>query len=250
VPQDRIAYPFAFEVLADAAAAGRRAAGEVARAVVDKPDLVLAVPTGSTPLPMFDELADRVASGELDLSGVRLFGLDEYVGVSPDDPNSLTGWLRHAFVERVGLPWENVRAVDATATDLTAACQRYEADLAAVGGLDLAILGLGPNGHIAYNEPGSAATSRTRMLDLTPESVAQAKSYWKPGVSTPSRGVTMGVGTLLEADRIVLLVTGAAKADMLRRTLEEPMTADVPASWLRLAPEKLLVIADDAAAAA
>jgi glucosamine-6-phosphate deaminase len=249
VPKEHSAFPFAFEVLPDPAAVGRRAAEAVAEAVTADPDLVLAVPTGSTPLPMFDDLIGRVRSGQLDLSRVRLFCLDEYVGVTPDDPNSLTGWLRRVFIEPAGIPWGNVRAVDAAAADPAAACERYEAELAAAGGLDLVVLGLGPNGHVAYNEPGSAADSRTRVLDLTPESVAQASAYWTPGVSTPHRGMTMGVGTLLEAGRIVLIVTGAGKAGMLRQALEEPMSAEVPASWLRLAPDKLLVVADDAAAA-
>lgn len=240
---------FDVEVLADAAAVGRRAADIVAAAVADKPDLVLALPTGSTPLPMFEALIARVERGELDLSRVRLFCLDDYVGVTPDDPNSLTGWLRRVFIEPAGIPWERVRATPADAADPDGACLAYEADLAAAGGLDLAVLGLGPNGHIAYNEPGSAADSRTRTLDLTPESIAQATAYWQPGVSTPDRGMTMGVGTLLEAKRIVLIVTGAAKSDILRRSLEGPMTAETPGSWLQLAAGKTTVVADEGAAA-
>ncbi len=240
---------FDVEVLPDAAAVGRRAADIVAAAVAEKPDLVLAMPTGSTPLPMFEEIIARVERGELDLSRVRLFCLDDYVGVTPDDPNSLTGWLRRVFIEPAGIPWANVRAAPADAPDPDAACIAYEADLAAAGGLDLAVLGLGPNGHIAYNEPGSAAETRTRTLDLTPESIAQATAYWQPGVSTPERGLTMGVGTLLESKRIVLIVTGGAKADILRRSLEGPMTADVPGSWLQLAAGKTTVVVDQGAAA-
>lgn len=239
---------FDVEVLPDAAAVGRRAADIVAGAVAAKPDLVLALPTGSTPLPMFEELIARVERGDLDLSRVRLFCLDDYVGVTPDDPNSLTGWLRRVFIEPAGIPWDHVRAVPADAPDPEAACADYEADLAAAGGLDLAVLGLGPNGHIAYNEPGSAADSRTRTLDLTPESIAQAEAYWQPGVSTPDRGMTMGVGTLLEAKRIVLIVTGGSKDEVLRRSLEGPTTAEVPGSWLQLAAGKTTVVADEAAA--
>lgn len=240
---------FDVEVLPDAATVGRRAADIVAEAVAAKPDLVLAMPTGSTPLPLFEELISRVERGELDLSRVRLFCLDDYVGVTPDDPNSLTGWLRRAFIEPAGIPWAHVRPVPADASDPDRACGEYEADLAAAGGLDLAVLGLGPNGHIAYNEPGSAADSRTRTLDLTPESIAQATAYWQPGVSTPDRGMTMGVGTLLEAKRIVLIVTGGSKAEILRRSLKGPMTADVPGSWLQLAAGKTSVIVDEAAGA-
>lgn len=234
-------------IVPDAAAMGERAADVVAAAVA-KPDLVLAVPTGGTPLPMFADLAARVERGELDLSRVRLFCLDEYVGVAPEDPNSLTGWLRRAFVEPARIPWANVHAVAATAADPDAAAAAYDDEIAAAGGLDLAVLGLGPNGHVAYNEPGSPADSRTRVLTLTPESIAQAGAYWTPGVATPSRAITVGIATLLEARCLVLIVTGENKAEMLRRALEEPMTPEVPASWLRLAGDRLHVIADGAAA--
>ena len=235
-------------VVPDAAAMSVAGADAIARTIQDKPDAVLSVPTGSTPLPMFDVLAARVARGEIDFSQVELFCLDEYVGVSADDPNSLTGWLWRAFLDRVGAASHRVHALPSTASDPVAAAAAFERTLAAKGGLDLAVLGLGPNGHIAYNEPGSEANSRTRTLTLTPESVAQASAYWQGTVPIPERAMTMGVGTLLEARRIVLLVSGVAKADILRRTLEEPMSNDVPASWLRLAGSRLEVIADEAAA--
>ncbi len=241
---------YTLTVVADAAAMGGMAAEIVAAAVAAKPGLVLAVPTGSTPLGMFEHLVAMVRAGDLDLSGVRLFCLDEYVGVEPDDPNSLTGWLRRSFVAPAGIPWDRVHAVASSAADPDDAAAAYDAEIAAAGGLDLAVLGLGPNGHIAYNEPGSTADSRTRVLALTPESIAQAAAYWTAGVETPSRAITVGVGTLLESEQLVLIVSGAAKTEMLRRALEEPMDPAVPASWLRLAGNRLHVVADAAAAGA
>lgn len=235
-------------VLADPAAVASATADVVAAIVSARPDAVIALPTGSTPLPLFRELHARVSRGVLDLSRVRLFCLDEYVGATPDDPNSLIGWLQGAFIDGSGVRPENIVRVPAAAPDPDAAAIEYEQTLSAMGGLDLVVLGLGPNGHIAYNEPGSAADSRTRTLDLTPQSIAQAEAYWKPGIATPHRAITMGVATLLEAKRILLIVTGSAKSDMLRRALEEPMTADVPASWLRLAGDRAEVIADAPAA--
>lgn len=235
-------------VVPDARAMSEAAADIVAETVAAKPDAVISVPTGSTPLGMFDVLAQRVSRGAVDLSRIQLFCLDEYVGVSSDDPNSLTRWLQSALIDRVGIPAGHVHALPATADDLSAATEAYEHALAALGGLDLAVLGLGPNGHIAYNEPGSTADSRTRVVNLTPESIAQAAAYWEGEVSIPSSAVTIGVGTLLAARRILLIVSGDAKAEMLRRALEEPMSADLPASWLRKAGARLHVIADQNAA--
>jgi glucosamine-6-phosphate deaminase len=235
-------------VVPDARTMSGIAADIVAVAVAAKPDAVVSFPTGSTPLGMFELLAERAARGDIDLSHIELFCLDEYVGVTAADPNSLTGWLQRALIERVGVPEVHLHTLPATASDIAAAVERFERDLADCGGLDLAVLGLGPNGHIGYNEPGSLAESRTRIVALTPGSVAQAAAYWQGAVDIPDTALTIGVGTLLEAKRIVLLVSGESKADMLRRTLEEPMCADVPASWLRKAGSRLHVIADEAAA--
>jgi glucosamine-6-phosphate deaminase len=234
-------------VVPDARAMSEIAADIVADTVAAKPDAVVSFPTGSTPLGMFELLAERAARGDIDLSHIELFCLDEYVAVTVADPNSLTGWLKRALIDRVGVPPAHVHALPATTSDIAAA-ERFERELADLGGLDLAVLGLGPNGHIGYNEPGSQADSRTRMVTLTPGSVAQAAAYWQGAVDIPDTAVTIGVGTLLEARQIVLLVTGEAKADMLHRTLEEPMSAEVPASWLRKAGSRLHVVADEAAA--
>lgn len=234
-------------VLSDADAVGSAAADIVAATVRANPRAVIAVPTGTTPLPMFAALIDRVTRGELDLSHIDLFCLDEYVGVARSDPNSLTGWLTRVFIEPAGIPFAHVHVLPSTDDDLAGAPGRYEAALAAHGGLDLAILGLGGNGHIAYNEPGSAANSRTRIITLTPESQTQAAGYFE-GRSVPTQAMTIGVETLLEARQIVLLVTGAAKTDILAKTLHAPMSDDIPASWLRLAGDRVTVLADEAAA--
>jgi glucosamine-6-phosphate deaminase len=227
-------------------AMSRRAAELVAETVNQTPGAAIAVPTGSTPLGMFDELIGMIKNKEVDLSETQIFCLDEYLGVTREDPNSLTGWLWKAFLGPACIPSRHVHAIDTTDPDPAAASARYEQALIALGGLELAVLGLGPNGHIAYNEPGSAADTRTRAVDLTPQSIAQASAYWENTVPIPSRAMTIGVGTLLDARRIALIVSGADKADMLRRALDEPMSADVPASWLRLAGDRYEVIADEA----
>lgn len=236
-------------IVPDAATMSRRAAGIVAATIALTPEAAIAVPTGSTPLGMYEDLLARVRSGTLDVSRTHVYCLDEYLGVAPTDPNSLTGWLAGVFLTPAKVPPAHVHPVPATDPDPASAAARFEAELAARGGLKLAVLGLGANGHIAYNEPPSAADSRTRVLPLTPESIAQAATYWQGTLPIPDVAMTVGIGTLLEAHRIVLIVAGAAKAAVLRRTLREPMTDAVPASWLRLAGSRLEVIADQFAAA-
>jgi glucosamine-6-phosphate deaminase len=232
----------------DAPAASVTAADVVSAVIRSKPQAAISFPTGSTPLGMFDILAGRAARGEIDFSSATVFCLDEYVGVTGEDPNSLTRWLREGFLNRIGIKPNQLYTLPVTAEDLVDAAARFEEAIAVRGGLDLAILGLGPNGHIGYNEPGSSAESRTRVVALTRESRSQASAYWEGAVPIPDQAMTMGVGTLLEAKQIVLVVIGEAKAGILRRTLNEPMSADVPASWLRLAGPRLTVIADEAAA--
>lgn len=236
------------EILNSSDAAAKRVAEIVVQTVAAKPDAVLAVPTGSTPLPMFAHLIAMVNAGELDLSRVELFTLDEYAGMAPDRPNSLTGWLIEEFLDPARIQESRRHLIPATAADLEQAATAYEAELHALGGLDLAVLGLGPNGHIAYNEPGAAAHSRTRVVPLTPGSIEQAAGYWPEEDPVPPLAITMGIGTLLEARQLVLLVTGDAKAEMLQQALQGPLTSDVPASWLQRAGEKLTVIADREAA--
>ena len=236
-------------IVPDPVEMGRLAADLLTETIARHPAAAIALPTGNTPLPLFAEIVARVERGTLDLSRAHVFCLDEYIGVAPDDPISLTGWLRRELLDRAGVPLARIHALPSLADDLNRACQEYEADLARLGGLEIAILGIGGNGHVAYNEPGTPADSRTREVALTPASVAGAAAYF-PGRQVPTRALTVGIGTLLEARRLLLIATGEAKADILRHALVEPMSANVPASWLRLAGDRLTVVADEAAASA
>lgn len=234
-------------VLPSADDVAREAAGVVAGVVAAKPNAVLALPTGTTPLGMFKDLVRRIRSGEADFSRATFFCLDEYLGVSREDPNSLTGWLFREFFDPAGIEPGQVETVPSEPADPIAAAAAYEARLAAAGGLDLVVLGIGENGHIAFNEPGSTRDSRTRLLDLTPESQAQAAAYWAGSFPAPTQAMTIGVATILDARQILLIATGAAKSPVLERALRGPITDDVPASHLRSAPEKVTVLIDKAA---
>lgn len=235
-------------IVADYAEMSKAAARIVADTINRDPEIAISVPTGGTPVGMFDQLVNMVDAGELSFCDTDIFCLDEYVGAKPSDANSLTGWLKKAFLDRIDAPADKIHLLPSTAENLDAAAAQYETEIAAKGGLELAVIGLGPNGHIAYNEPGSTRDSRTRVLTLTPGSIAQATGYFE-GRKVRNEAMTVGVATILEARQIVLIVSGASKADMLYRALRETPTPDVPASFLQTSLNPVLVIADRAAAA-
>lgn len=226
------------------------AADMVQTVVSHHPRGAITVPTGQTPVGMYAELVRRVRAGAIDMSHTQIFCLDDYLGKSRDDAASLTRWLWDEFLEPAGIPGSNVHMIPATAVDPAVAAVRYETEIAQAGGLDLAVVGLGPNGHVAFNEPGSAPDSRTRVVDLTEESMEQSADYWEGDELIPSQAITMGLGTILEARKIVLIVSGASKADIVRRSLNDEPSLDVPGSWLRNAGNRLHVILDRDAAAA
>ena len=234
-------------IVADYDAMSLRAADIVTETLTRKPECALCLPTGNTPLGMFKILIERIKSGDLDVSKAQFFLLDEYVGIDDDDPESLTRWLKSEFLTPAGVPEEHIHELPTMANDLAEAARQYEAHLASHGGFELAVLGLGGNGHIAYNEPGSPGDSRTRVLTLTEESIEQARGYFE-GRTVPTQAISAGVATLLEARKIVLLVSGDSKAEIVRDALHGPQTSDVPASFLQLAGDRVEAVVDQAAA--
>ncbi len=234
-------------VLPSAEAASLRAARILARLVRTRPDAVLALPTGRTPAGIYAELVRQHRAEGLSFARVTAFNLDEYAGLSADRPGSFRRALEEAFYRHVDLPAGQAHAPDATAPDLAEACRRYEERIAAAGGLDLALLGVGHDGHIAFNEPTSSLGSRTRVKTLADETRAANQASFGPD-PVPRHALTMGIATILSARRCVLVALGSAKADAVARLVEGPLTAMVPASALQLHPHAT-VIADEAAAA-
>lgn len=227
-------------------ALSRSAADELATVVAGNPTAAVLVATGNTPMGMYAELAERRRRGQFDASRLRAVQLDEYLGLAPDDRRSLYGWMRRSFVEPLGIPGGNVLRLPGDADDPDAACVAFEAAIGALGGIDVAILGLGPNGHLGFNEPPAAADSPTRVIDLTPESVASNGPYWGGTDQVPRRALTVGMRVLLAARLTLLVVSGAHKRDILTQTITGPVTPDVPASLLQAAPN-VVVVADRAA---
>ena len=236
------------QIVPDYAAVSLAAATTIAETVRDKPGAAVCVPTGSTPVGMFKLLAAWVQAGELSFEQTPFFCLDEYVGIRNDDPASLTAWLTEHFFSPARVPMKNIHTLATAPDEVEAGAAQYERDITAAGGLELAVLGLGSNGHIAYNEPGTPGDSRTGLVTLTAESKHGARMFFKER-PVPDQAVSVGVATLLEARQIVLMVSGAAKADILHRALRGPQTAEAPASFLQRAGERLTVIVDEAAAA-
>src|SRR5438874_7099029 len=189
------------------------AAALVARAVRAKPDVTLGLPTGSTPLGMYEELIRKHRHEELDFSRVRTFNLDEYLGLAPDDPQSYHAYMHARFFDHMNIAVENTRIPDGSpGVDADAECGRYEDEIRNVGGIDLLIVGIGSNGHIAFNEPGSSFESRTRVVTLAQETIANARRKFTDEAEVPGTAITMGIATIFEARLIVLLAAGAAKA--------------------------------------
>ena len=224
----------------------RAAARFVAQMVIKNPRLVLALPTGDTPLGLYRELVGLFREGLLDFSGAQAFNLDEYLGLPPDHPQSFRAYMREHFWSHVNLHAYYIP--DSLPADPQEECRRYERIMGEAGGLDLAVLGLGKNGHIAFNEPGTPWESLTHVVDLAEETRREEARRFGGLAHTPKQAITTGIRTIMNARRILLLVAGPGKAGILARALRGPITPEVPGSVLQLHPD-LTVIADRAAAA-
>lgn len=211
-------------------------------AIQAKPDAAIVVATGVTPMGVYGELAARRSGGPIDTSRLRTFQLDAYLGLTADDPRSLFGWMRRSFLEPLGIPEQNVVRLMGDSPDPWEACRSYERAVRVAGGFDISILGLGPNGHLGFNEPPSPADAPTRVVDLTPESIRSNARYWGGEEQVPRRALTCGMDLLLDARRTLLVVSGAHKQQILRRTIEGPQTPAVPASYLQSAPNVTVLV--------
>ena len=233
------------EVHAVAEAAARSAADRIADTLRAKPDAVLGLATGGTMEPVYDALIGTHRSG-LSFAGATTFNLDEYAGLPPDHPQSYRHYIRERLLRHVDI--EPARThVPRGDMDPAEAARGFESRLAAAEPIDIQLLGLGRNGHIGFNEPGSAFDSVTREVALSASTMAANARFFTGDETPPARAITMGIGTIMRARRIVLLACGSAKAEAVRDTLLGPVGTDVPATALRAHPD-VTVILDDAAA--
>jgi glucosamine-6-phosphate deaminase len=228
-------------------AAARALARQVADAIRTKPDLVLGLPTGKTPVAFYQELAALAEREALDLGGITTFNLDEFVGIAASHPGSYRRFMAERFFDRVRLRAEQVNFLNGAAPDMDAECERYELAIARAGGIDVQILGIGTNGHIGFNEPGPALQARTHRVVLRPETRrSNAPLFGGDPSAVPDQALSMGMATILQARAVVLLATGRSKAGCVERLLNGPITTEMPASFLQLHPAVDIVV--DAAA--
>lgn len=225
----------------------REAASIVAQRIRRKPDMVLGLATGSTPLGLYRELIRRHIEDGLDFSKVTTFNLDEYIGLPPTHDQSYHYFMNEGLFDHVNVERSRVHVPDGMAPDVEAFCEWYEERIRHFGGIDLQVLGIGSNGHIAFNEPGSSLGSRTRIKTLTERTVRDNARFFATLEEVPRQAITMGIGTIMEARELIILANGEKKADAVKAAVEGPITAMTPASIVQM-HRKAYFIVDEAAA--
>jgi glucosamine-6-phosphate deaminase len=232
-------------IVADAAAAGAIVADEIVALIAANPAAVLGLATGSTPLPVFEALRPRLSG--IDVSQVRGFALDEYVGIDPSHPESYRSVITREVVEPLGLDPTRIRVPDGSLDGIEHAGADYESAIAAAGGVDLQLLGIGTDGHIGFNEPGSSFASLTRVKTLTEQTRDDNARFFDSVDDVPRHCITQGLGTILRARHLVLLAFGEGKAKAVAGAVEGPVTASLPGSAIQLHAHTTVVV-DEAAA--
>lgn len=235
-------------VFSGEAETGAFAAHRIANLVRSKPDAVLGLATGSSPLPLYRALIDLYRTGEVSFREVRGFCLDEYVGLPADHPEGYRNFIEREFAGQVDFAVGAVNAPEGTAGDPAAAAARYDAAIAAAGGIDLQILGIGVDGHIGFNEPGGSLSSRTHLGYLTEQTRKDNARFFDGDLDqVPTRCITQGLGTIMEARELVMVATGANKAAAVRELVEGPVSAFWPATVMQFHNRAIVLLDQDAA---
>ena len=224
----------------------RQAANILSAQVILHPESVLGLATGSSPIGTYRQLIDWYKKGDVDFRRVRTVNLDEYVGLAADHEQSYAHFMRANFFDHVDIPAGNTHIPDGMNADAEHECARYDAVIRALGGVDLQLLGLGPNGHIGFNEPGDSFTKGTHKVLLAEATIRANKRFFKREEDVPRCAYTMGILDIMQAERVVMVVSGEGKADIVHRAFFGPVTPRVPASILQL-HKNFTLVADEAA---
>lgn len=234
------------ERVKDYSALSKKAAMFIAAEIVQRKSPVLGLATGSTPVGTYKVLRELYQEGRLDFSPVRSVNLDEYRGLSPEDPHSYRYFMNEELFNHVNIIKENTHVPDGTVADADAACSSYEKLIQELGGIHLQILGLGHDGHIGFNEPSEDFPVRTHCVKLTEETINANQRFFTKKEDVPTEAYTMGIGTIMHAEKILLLVSGKDKASILQKVLEGPVTPEIPASILQFHPNVILIADEEA----
>ena len=224
----------------------RKAANIIAAQVITKPDCVLGLATGSSPIGTYKELIRMYENGDLDFSQVKSVNLDEYKGLPRENDQSYYYFMHKHLFDRVNIKLENTNVPDGTQEDAAKECARYEALIESMGGVDIQLLGLGHNGHIGFNEPAEQFDKVTHCVDLQPSTIEANKRFFASADDVPKQAYTMGIGTIMNAKKIVVVVSGEDKAEIVKKAFFGPVTPNVPASILQFHPD-VTVVCDAAA---
>ena len=219
----------------------RVAASILCAQAVLSPRCVLGLATGGTPVGLYQEMARRCTAGEVSFAGVRSVNLDEYRGLAPDHDQSYRYFMQTNLFDHIDIKGENTHVLSGLAPDPQAECDAYEGLIRDLGGIDLQLLGMGHNGHIAFNEPADSFPVATHLLDLTESTIQANARFFSSMDDVPRQALTMGIGTIMKARKILVVVNGEGKADIVRRAFTGPVTPGVPASILQLHPDVTLV---------
>ena len=219
----------------------------IAGQVIDKPKSVLGLATGSTPLPIYRELISMWHRGVIDFKNVVTYNLDEYVGLGPDHPCSYRRFMQENLFDHINVPQGNIHIPNGLAQDVDAECAAYDAAISAAGLLDLQLLGLGANGHIGFNEPAAVFTTHSYCVKLSEQTLKDNRRFFEDGAPMPTHALTMGIASIMQAKRIVLVATGKNKAAAVRAMIEGPVDPMVPASILQMHRHATILLDADAA---
>lgn len=234
-------------VYKDADAIGAAAASLFAAQVIAKPNTVLGLATGSTPIPTYRKMAELYKEGAVDYSAVTTYNLDEYVGLDHDHDQSYYYFMHDNLFKYINIPEEQIHVLSGTAADPAAECAEYDAAIDAAGGIDLQILGIGRNGHIAFNEPADVFPPKTHVVNLTESTIDANKRFFASADDVPRQALTMGIGSIMKAKSILIIATGADKAEAVKAMIKGDIDPRCPASVLQLHPQ-VTVMLDEAAA--
>lgn len=234
-------------VLESAAAVAKFGADTIINKVQKKPNCVLGLATGSSPIELYKNLIAANKAQSVSFSDVTTFNLDEYLGLAGDHPQSYRYFMNNQLFNHIDINTANTFVPDGKSSNPVQSCADYEASIKERGGVDLQLLGIGRNGHIGFNEPSSSLVSRTRVKTLTKDTVDANKRFFGPEEFQPHLSITMGIGTIMESREILLIATGSDKAEAIKQTIEGPVSAHCPASILQMHPKVTLVIDEDAA---